>query len=106
MCHCFACQRRTGSAFGYQARFPRERVQSQGEATEYVRTADSGTQFSYYFCPRCGATLYYRSHAQPDVIAVPVGAFADPTFAAPAFSMWERRAHAWVAIPESAEHNT
>jgi hypothetical protein len=26
ICHCFACQKRTGSAFGYQARFPREQI--------------------------------------------------------------------------------
>ena len=26
MCHCLACQRRTGSAFGMQARFSAERV--------------------------------------------------------------------------------
>ena len=28
MCHCLACQRRTGSAFGVQARWPRDQVES------------------------------------------------------------------------------
>ena len=40
MCHCLACQRRTGSAFGMQARFPVERVRIDGRATEYVRISD------------------------------------------------------------------
>lgn len=26
ICHCFECQRRTGSVFGVQARFPRQDV--------------------------------------------------------------------------------
>jgi hypothetical protein len=25
ICHCFACQQRTGSSYGYQARFPEDR---------------------------------------------------------------------------------
>ena len=40
MCHCIACQRRTGSAFGLQARWPKERVEVTGRSTEYVRISD------------------------------------------------------------------
>ena len=40
ICHCLACQRRTGSAFGIQARFPAEQVQIAGRSSEYVRAAD------------------------------------------------------------------
>jgi hypothetical protein len=36
MCHCLACQRRTGSAFGIQARFPADRVRIAGRYAEYV----------------------------------------------------------------------
>lgn len=35
VCHCLASQRRTGSAHGFQARFPRERVELSGEPTEF-----------------------------------------------------------------------
>jgi hypothetical protein len=105
MCHCLACQRRTGSAFGVQARFPRERVATQGRSTRYVRTADSGNEITFCFCSDCGATVYYWLHAQPDVIAVPVGAFADPSFPAPRVSVYEARRHAWVGMPEDVEHH-
>jgi hypothetical protein len=96
VCHCLACQRRTGSAFGYQARFPRERVQITGEAREYVRISDEGEPRTFSFCPECGATVYYVLGSAPDVLAIPVGAFADPTFPEPRFSVWESRKHAWV----------
>jgi hypothetical protein len=37
MCHCLACQRRSGSAFAMQARFPASRVRVVGRFTEYTR---------------------------------------------------------------------
>jgi len=102
ICHCLACQRRTGSAFGFQARFPRDRVRIAGDAHEYVRLSDEGEPRTYSFCPQCGSTVYYVVDSAPDVVAVPVGAFADPAFPEPAFSVWESRKHAWVAPPSSA----
>jgi hypothetical protein len=104
MCHCLACQRRTGSAFGIQARFPRGKVTIEGRATAYARTADSGNTITFHFCPECGATVYYQLEQVPDAIAVAVGAFADPAFPAPTFSVYEARRHAWVGIPADAEH--
>ena len=105
MCHCLACQRRTGSAFGWQARFPEEGVQISGRFTEYVRTADHGEDRTFRFCPDCGATVFYTSASQPDLIAVPVGAFADPTFPPPTVSVWESRRHGWLGLPDGIEHD-
>jgi hypothetical protein len=102
ICHCLACQRRTGSAFGMQARWPREQVRIEGDATEYVRISDEGEERSFFFCPRCGATVYFG--IDPERIAVPVGAFADPNFPAPCVSVWEDRMHPWVGLPDEIEH--
>jgi hypothetical protein len=100
MCHCFACQRRTGSAFGVQARFQRSQVTLiKGRATAFVRIADSGNPLTFYFCPVCGATVYYELSSFPDVIGVPVGAFADPNFPAPRHFVYESRRHHWVQWP-------
>ena len=104
MCHCLACQRRTGSVFGVQARFPREAVEIEGRAAVHVRAGDSGDTVSFHFCPECGATVYYVADAAPATIAVPVGVFADPTFPAPTVSVYEVRRHPWVAAPADAEH--
>jgi hypothetical protein len=104
VCHCLACQRRTGSAFGVQARFPAERVQIEGRSSEYVRISDEGEPRPYYFCPECGGILYYRLPNEPDLIAVPVGMFADPSFPAPTRSIYESRQHAWVTLPAAMDH--
>lgn len=104
LCHCLACQRRTGSVFGQQARFPRENVQPSGRSTVYVRVGDEGTRARFHFCPQCGATVYYEPEALAAFIAIPVGAFADPGFPAPTVSVYEERMHGWVVPPADAEH--
>jgi len=105
VCHCLACQRRTGSAFGVQARFPRERVRVSGRSHEFVRLSDVGEPRTYHFCPHCGATVYYVLSTAPEVVAIPVGAFADSAFPQPQFSVWESRKHGWVTLPSAVEHD-
>jgi len=103
ICHCHACQRRTGSPFGQQARWPAEKVTIEGTATTFVRVGDSGGTITFRFCPSCGSTVYFEVDKMPGTIAVPVGAFADSTFPPPVFSVYESRKHGWVEVPEDLE---
>lgn len=105
MCHCLACQRRTGSVFGAQAWYPKEKVTVSGPSSEYCRTADSGKRITYHFCSECGSTVYYQADAFPDRTAVPIGAFADPSFPVPMVSIYESSKHAWVTVPTDLEHH-
>lgn len=105
ICHCLACQRRTGSVFGAQARFPRSAVTVTGESSQYVRVGDEGSRIAFHFCPQCGSTVHYSVEGYDEAsIAVPVGAFADPKFPAPTFSVYEERMHHWIALPVGMEH--
>ena len=104
VCHCLACQLRTGSVFGAQARFPATSVTTKGEFREYIRTGDSGGQAHFKFCPVCGSTVFYTLEGTPEHIAIPVGAFADPTFPDPERSVYEERMHSWVVMPTDIEH--
>ena len=103
VCHCLACQRRTGSVFGAQARFPREAVTIVGSSVEYVRVGDEGSKATFRFCPKCGATVYYTLEGLAEAVAIPVGAFAEPSFPAPSISVYEDRMHAWVSMPSGME---
>lgn len=98
VCHCLACQKRTGSAFGVQARFAEDRVRIEGEYKTYVRVSDEGEERTFGFCPECGATVVYWLPVFPGTVAVPVGAFADPGFPAPVREIYEDRRHPWVAL--------
>lgn len=104
VCHCLACQRRTGSVFGVQARFPKEAVTTAGTGHAYTRTGDAGGQCRFTFCPHCGATVFYQLVGQDDFVGIPVGAFADPAFPGPGVSVYEERMHGWVTMPARIEH--
>ena len=99
MCHCLECQKRSGSAFALTARWPSERVTVEGTATEYTRVGDEGSAATFRFCPTCGATVYFTSNAMPDMVAVPVGVFAEPSFPPPVVSVYGERRHPWIAWP-------
>jgi hypothetical protein len=88
LCHCLACQRRTGSTYGIVAFYPRENVSVAGDATAYTRQSDSGYPVTFYFCPHCGSTVYWEPDRKPEMVGVAVGAFADPTFPAPSQAVY------------------
>jgi hypothetical protein len=101
LCHCLACQRRTGSVFAALASFAAP-FRVFGTATEYVRVGDRGARFRFRFCPVCGTTVFHTEEGHDGSVAVAVGAFADPGFPAPDVSVYDRRRHPWVRLPPGA----
>jgi len=87
-----------------QARWPKDRVQVTGRYTEYVRVSDAGEERTFRFCPECGATVFWTTEGWPG-IAVPIGAFADPSFPQPTVSVWESRRYPWLSLPDGMEHD-
>ncbi len=98
VCHCLACQRRTGSVFAALASFAVP-YEVTGQASAYVRTGDQGARFTFHFCPMCGTTLYQTEAGYADAVSVAVGAFADPGFPPPQVSVYDCRRHPWVQLP-------
>jgi hypothetical protein len=97
-CHCLDCQRRTGSAFGVAVFFAREKVHPEGASKSFSRTSDTGSGVTFHFCRDCGSTVWWEPARKPDVVAVALGAFADPTFPAPIQAVFEERKHPWVTL--------
>ncbi len=100
VCHCLACQQRTGSVFAALASYAAPYTVT-GKATEFVRTGDHGAQFRFRFCPVCGSTVFHTEEGVEGRVSVAVGAFADPTFPPPEDSVYEQRRRAWVRLPEN-----
>jgi hypothetical protein len=71
-----------------------------------VRTSDEGEKRTFHFCPDCGATVFYTLATAPDVVAVPIGAFAEPAFPPPTVSVYESRRHPWLAMTAEMEHHS
>jgi hypothetical protein len=111
VCHCLNCKKRSGSAFAVQARWPRDQVSIQGQSKTFVIVADSGNRATFHFCPECGSDVHYEIDGKFDdkfneLVAIPLGAFDDPYFLKPRFSVWEVRKHDWVEIlGDNVEHS-
>ena len=110
VCHCLSCKKRSGSAFAAQARWPTAQVSIDGQSKTFVNVADSGNEATFHFCPNCGSDVYYVIDGKfddkfNDLLAIPVGAFDDPYFLKPEYSVWEERKHDWVEIVgDEVEH--
>ena len=98
VCHCLFCQKRSGSAFAFQARWPDAQVAVFGAFREWVHVSEDEGRTCFRFCGECGGTLVYVSDGLPGLTAVAVGGFADPDFPTPHYSVYEGRKHAWVEV--------
>jgi hypothetical protein len=99
LCHCLACQKRTGSTYGIAAFFRNQDVTVHGRSKLYVRESDSGFPVTFHFCPDCGATVFRKPERLPDLTAVAAGAFADPTFPKPTNAVYLETRHSWIGDP-------
>ena len=100
LCHCFDCQKRTGSLFSVAAFYPRESVAlTAGEAKMFLRPSASGFDVSFHFCPDCGSSLWWEPERLPHLIGVAAGAFADADFPMPQQAVWSEQRHKWLALP-------
>ena len=92
-----------------QARWPKAQVQIEGASKTFIKVADSGNRATFHFCPDCGSDVYYEIDGKlddrfNDLVAIPLGAFDDPFFGSPEYSVFESRKHDWVEIVGGVEH--
>jgi hypothetical protein len=108
VCHCFQCQKSTGSVFGVYAYWPKSACQFiKGDVKSWRRSSDSGRWVACHFCPICGSTVYWYTELMPDEIGIAVGNFADPSFPIPTSAVWNSCRHPWVALPAAwPQHST
>ena len=105
VCHCLNCKKRSGSAFAVQARWPKEQVRIEGRPKTFVKAGDSGVPATFHFCPDCGSDVYYTVEGElAGLVAIPLGAFDDPFFGRPQYSVFEGRKHDWVELVGDLEH--
>jgi hypothetical protein len=97
-CHCLACQKRTGSAFGVAVFFTEDQASPKGPSQTYARLGDSGSSLEFHFCPSCGSTVFWRPAFRPGLIAVAYGCFGEDAPAGPSQAVYGDHRRAWVTI--------
>lgn len=103
LCHCLDCQKRTGGPFGVAAFYRETETSVAGPSTQYSRNGESGEAITFHFCPTCGSTVFWYPRIKSDLVAVAIGAFADPAFPAPNKQVYSHRRHAWTALQINSE---
>ncbi|HEX8065924.1 MAG TPA: GFA family protein [Thermoleophilaceae bacterium] len=98
-CHCKRCQRRTGTAASASAlTAPGTFRVTEGEELLGAFKPDDG--WHDYFCRECGGHLYGRSHEDPRLICVAMGAIDGDPGVRPAFHQFVAYAAPWDPLPD------
>ena len=102
-CHCRMCQRHTGSAFWFGAKFPRNALQfTKGEPQLY----QSSKILERFFCSDCGSSvaLFYPNRPWPGEepgIEVAAGTLDHPELLEPEFHYGVESKLSWLHFDES-----
>jgi hypothetical protein len=103
VCHCNNCKKRTGSAFGISAYFPKQAMASvKGEMNVYAfHNASRNEDQQRHFCSKCGTTVYWFASTLPDVVGIAGGCFADNPLGEPTITASHSKKLDWVAVPST-----
>jgi len=94
-CHCRDCQRASGGAFVSALFVPKNALKITGEVKYYDVKGDSGNIISRGFCPNCGARLFGKPAAVPDLMGIVAGSLDDPSWYRPAMDIYTDSAQPW-----------
>jgi hypothetical protein len=95
-CHCRDCQKAGGGAFASALAVPTAALKITGEVKYYDTKGDSGHMVSRGFCPNCGARLFGKPKAMPDLTAILAGSLDDPSWYRPGMDIYTASAQPWA----------
>lgn len=101
-CHCMACQRRSGSAFGLSMLVNNESFTvTRGAPKFWCRVAAGAVESTHRFCGHCGGGIACEKPTAPDVTAVHAGTLDDTSWMRPIAHVNLRHAQAWQRVPNN-----
>lgn len=101
ICHCFDCQKASGSEAAALIFVPCDRVRFTCEPKYYEVTGASGRKLQRGFCPQCGSPVSGRWPAQSMFQLLQVGSLDDRSIFDPSVECWVSRAEPWHVLHPS-----
>ena len=99
MCHCDACKKRTGSAYGLSVMTENNSLaEFVGDTKTFTRTGESGNPVHYEFCPKCGTTVRWQIEIVPNRQVFALGAFDEPSQFTVVGEMYANEALPWARL--------
>lgn len=101
VCHCSACQRQSGSAFGMSMIVGRDAFRwLAGEPRTFTTLADSGATKLCVFCGGCGGRIYNALSSLPTVFNIKPGTLDDTSWLEPSLHAWLDSKQSWAPVPD------
>lgn len=101
VCHCRKCRKANGSAFNAVAPIARADLRLLG-GKDALAEFESSPGVHRVFCSGCGAQLYSRRDATPDMLRLRLGTLDTPVNATPGQHIFTAYKAEWYAIPDDA----
>jgi hypothetical protein len=98
LCWCRDCQYFAAGNATVNVVFPSNALVVEGELTDYVSIADSGSRMHRRFCPSCGTPVFSASESRPHLVIVRNGALDDTRLLSPSATIWTDSAPEWAWI--------
>lgn len=104
-CHCSACKRRTGAAFGVGVYYEDGQIEFRGGALRSFefRSDETGRWIRNEFCERCGSAITWTLEKFPGVRAIAGGSFDDPNWFDIERHIWTRSARKDACFAEDMQ---
>jgi hypothetical protein len=100
-CHCFSCQRQTGSAFVINLLIEADRVELlEGSPQPVDVPRDDGSTQRIFRCPTCQVAVF-SLYGRPEVRFVRGGTLDEPSSIEPDVHIYTRSKLPWITLPES-----
>lgn len=101
-CHCFLCQRQTGSAFVINALIETSLIKVDGAPVAIAMPTESGRPHDIYRCPQCLVAVWSDYGKRPALRFVRVATLDAPHAIVPDVHIFTRSKVPWVRLPEGA----
>ena len=99
-CHCYDCQRTTGSPFSIELMIDKQSFELAGSPESYVVPGDSGKPVTRWNCVTCGSGIYLESEADPRYIFLKVGSLDDASWVTPDMHIYTAAKQPWIQIED------
>ena len=100
VCWCRLCQKLGAGSGTVNVGFHSADVTIEGDLTDYVSTADSGTLMHRGFCGVCGTSVTSQAETRRHQMFFRAGTLDDPEVAKPGATIWVSEAPSWACISE------
>ena len=99
VCHCDACKKRTGTAYGVSVAIEDPDLEEfHGEVRTFTRIGETGNPVEYDFCPVCATTVRWRVAALRGRQVFAAGAFDTPSAFEMVGEMYTAESLPWARI--------